>query len=55
MIFVFFTYIQKLSSKFINLDIENPLGGGFFAKFQSPLQTPLLSTGLAGRFPSGGG
>jgi hypothetical protein len=37
MILVFLTCKQDLSSKFFNLDIENPLGGAAFAKIESSL------------------
>jgi hypothetical protein len=37
MIFVFSTCKQNLSSKFLDLDIENPLGGGALAKLRSSL------------------
>jgi hypothetical protein len=33
MILVFLTYTQNLSSQFLDLAIENPLGGGILAKF----------------------
>jgi hypothetical protein len=37
MIFVFSTCKHDLSSKFLDLDIENPLGGGALAKLRSSL------------------
>ena len=34
---VFSTFKQNVSSQFFDLDIENSLGGGTFAKFRSSL------------------